>query len=558
MPLTSPRLRRGLLALVAAAAVLVWVGTVANTALDPDESQHLHAAWLVGQGQAPFAEFWEHHSPLLYYLLAPLTRGLADSPAVYFGGRALMALTAAAALCLVYRLAVRLSPGAALAAVTLLAFLPRFVQHATEVRPDVPALVAWLGALLALVRWRESGGAGRLWAAGLALGVAVAFTPKAAYGAPGIAAVVVLVEWGRGPGALGRALAGWGRLAAGAALPMLAMLGVLWLHGGGRALDGFTEHVLARALDFADFTKEGPVSEEGAGFLVLALAGLVLIARRLGRSTLEHPLHGTLLPPLAATVAVLLLPTTPAVYRHAWLPVLAGLAVYAGCALATAFPRSPGLAALAVLVGLVGPATISIRNAIVDGNSVQLGVMRRQLARACPGEPVLDGTALYVFRPAAYRYHVLMRGIRKWIAEGVIPEERIVEDVRQARPRVAYVDPRLRALVGPMADFLAQHYVPLPDGLLAAGAAIGPAPPRAGGRAEVELLLSETYRLSASPGAPEVDIAIDQRPVRPGLVRLEAGRHEVTWRGSVGLIRLTTLDCAERRALGTAPRALSR
>jgi len=39
---------------------------------------------------------------------------------------------------------------------------------------------------------------------------------------------------------------------------------------------------------------------------------------------------------------------------------------------------------------------------------------------------------------------------------------------------------------------------------------------------------------------------------------LEAGRHEVTWRGSVGLIRLTTLDCAERRALGTAPRALSR
>ena len=255
MPLTSPRLRRGLLALVAVTAGLVWVGTVLDKALDPDESQHLHAAWLVGQGQAPFADFWEHHSPLLYYLLAPLTRWLAESPAVYLAGRALMGLTAAAALFLVYRLAVRLSPGAAVAAVTLLAFLPRFVEHATEVRPDVPALAAWLGALLALVRWREGVGGAWVWAAGLALGVAVAFTPKAAYGAPGIAAVLVLVEWRRGPGAPGRVLAGWARLAAGAALPVLALLGVLWLHGGGRALDGFAENVLARALDFADFTR---------------------------------------------------------------------------------------------------------------------------------------------------------------------------------------------------------------------------------------------------------------------------------------------------------------
>jgi 4-amino-4-deoxy-L-arabinose transferase-like glycosyltransferase len=549
VPLTSPPLRRGLLALVAAAAVLVWVGTVANTALDPDESQHLHAAWLVGQGQAPFAEFWEHHSPLLYYLLAPLTRGLADSPAVYFGGRALMALTAAAALCLVYRLAVRLSPGAALAAVALLAFLPRFVQHATEVRPDVPALVAGLAALLLLVRWRETGGAGRLWAAGLALGVAVAFTPKAAYGAPGMAAVVVLAEWRGGPGALGRVLAGWARLGTGAALPVLALLGGLFLHGGWPALDGFAEDVLARSLAFADFTRQGPVTGEGVGFLALALAGLALTVSRQPRRVWGHALHGTLLPPLAATVAVLLLPATPAVYRHAWLPVLALVAVYAGCALAAAFARSRALAAVAVLVGLVGPATVSLQTALVDGNSAQLAVMRRQLARACPGEPVLDGTALYVFRPAAYRYHVLMRGIRKWIAEGAIPEERIVEDVRRARPRVAYADSRLRALVGPMADFLAQHYVPLPDGLLAAGAAVRPPPPRDGGRAEVELLLGETYRLATSPDVAEGEIAIDRQPVRPGLVRLEAGRHELSWRGPVGLIQLTTLDCAERRAL---------
>ena len=45
--------------------------------------------------------------------------------------------------------------------------------------------------------------------------------------------------------------------------------------------------------------------------------------------------------------------------------------------------------------------------------------MRRELRLACPGEAVLDGTALYVFRPAAYRYGALIRGVREWVARGL-------------------------------------------------------------------------------------------------------------------------------------------
>jgi hypothetical protein len=76
--------------------------------------------------------------------------------------------------------------------------------------------------------------------------------------------VVVLVEWGRGPGAIGRVLAGWGRLAA---VPR-SRCWRCWralAPTAARALDGFTEDVLARALDFADFTKVRPVSEEAPG-----------------------------------------------------------------------------------------------------------------------------------------------------------------------------------------------------------------------------------------------------------------------------------------------------
>jgi hypothetical protein len=534
-------------------AVLVWAGTALNKTLNADESQHLQAAWLVAGGAVPFADFWEHHMPLLYYVLAPLTRWVGESPAIYLVARALVVAIAALALGLVAGLGRRLSAGAALGAVAALAFQPRFVEHASEVRADVPALVAWLAGLLALVRWREDGGPAWLWRAGLLIGVALSFTLKTLYAAPGVALAIALAERGGGPGAAGRTLAAWARVVGGAAVPVLALLLGLALHGGRRGIEGFAEHVVAWTLVFADFTKEGPVTDEGLGFLALAAAGVALVVRAHGRATLVHPLHGPLLCPAAATAIVLLLPTTPAVYRHAWLPVMAVAGVYAGHALAGALgaartrrPAAVALAVVAVAAGLLGPASVSLATALADGNSRQFRLMRLELAHTCPGEPVLDGTALYVFRPAAHRYRVLIVGVREWIATGVVAEDVLVDDVRASRPRVAYVDTRLRGLVGPMAEFLARHYVRSADGLLVAGAAVRLAPPREAGRAYVELLHGETYRLATSPGA---EVAIDRQPVRPGLLRLTAGRHEVTWRGPVGVIELTTLPCAERASV---------
>ena len=322
-----------------------------------------------------------------------------------------------------------------------------------------------------------------------------------------MALAIALAERTRGPGAAGRTLAAWGRVVGGAALPVLALLLGLALHGGRRAIEGFAEHVVAWTLVFADFTKEGPVTDEGLGFLALAAAGVALVVRSHGRATLAHPLHGPLLCSAGATAIVLLLPTTPAVYRHAWLPVVAVAGVYAGHALAAALAATRtrrlaafALAAVAVAAGLLGPASVSLATALADGNSRQFRLMRLELAHTCPGEAVLDGTALYVFRPAAHRYRVLIVGVREWIATGVVSEDLLVDDVRASRPRVAYIDSRLRGLVGSMAEFLARHYVRSADGLLIAGAAVRLAPPREAGRAYVELLHGETYRLAASPG----------------------------------------------------------
>src|SRR5262249_57043293 len=147
----------------------------------PDESQHLHVAWLIGQGRVPYADFWEHHMPLLPLALAPVTRWFADRPDIYFVARTIMAATSVATFCLVYVLGGRVGPGVGIVAVALLAVQVRFLQHVIQVRPDAPALVTWLFTVLMLVRWR-GGERGRwLWVSALALGVTAALTPQAAF-----------------------------------------------------------------------------------------------------------------------------------------------------------------------------------------------------------------------------------------------------------------------------------------------------------------------------------------------------------------------------------------
>lgn len=38
-----------------------------------DHAEHIHASWLVWQGKIPYRDFFEHHNPLLWFLMAPVT-----------------------------------------------------------------------------------------------------------------------------------------------------------------------------------------------------------------------------------------------------------------------------------------------------------------------------------------------------------------------------------------------------------------------------------------------------------------------------------------------------
>ena len=49
--------------------LLIW-----RRSFDPDEMEHLHAAWSFAQGQTLYKDFFELHGPLFYFLLWPIPR----------------------------------------------------------------------------------------------------------------------------------------------------------------------------------------------------------------------------------------------------------------------------------------------------------------------------------------------------------------------------------------------------------------------------------------------------------------------------------------------------
>lgn len=539
--------------LVAGAIVVLGIAglgaaMVAHANLDPDESQHLHAAWLIAQGRVPYADFWEHHMPSLAYALAPITRWFADQPRVYFAGRVVMAVTAAAALGVVYVLGGRLGPGVGATAVVLLAVQFRFLQHSVQVRPDGPALLTWLATVLMLVRWREREVAGRLWMAGFGLGLTATLTPKAAFLGLGAAVVVLTTSW-HSPPRRPRQLRRIACFAAGCSVPLVGLLVWLAVAGGGRALRLFAEDVVVANLRFPDFIKQTGVGGEGVGFVLLGLAGIVMTLRRHGRSVLQHSVHGPLLIPTAVLSGILLLPSTPAVYSYTWLPVIASGSLYAGQALLAAVERARAGAgtrwpALLALVGgaLVAPVIVVGVLAFPPNrdNQAQFRRMSLELAYACPGEAVLDGGPLAVFRPTALRYPSLVRGLRTWIKQGVIPADVLVGDLWRARAPVGVFDSRLR-LGGPISAFIARYYVREPDGLLVAGASV-PLPAGAG-ETDIDLLIPGRYEIAVTP---DIRITIDGAIPTPPVTWLRGGHHRVAWSGAGGTLRLLILPCAQR------------
>src|SRR5271155_1174486 len=60
-------------ALIQVAIFYIWRLSLLQTlAINRDEFEHLHAAWLISRGLIPYRDFFEHHTPGFWLMLAPL------------------------------------------------------------------------------------------------------------------------------------------------------------------------------------------------------------------------------------------------------------------------------------------------------------------------------------------------------------------------------------------------------------------------------------------------------------------------------------------------------
>lgn len=176
------RAAAALLAALLAAAGLRW-SLAQNRYFDTDELEHLHAALLVGHGNVPFRDFFEHHGPAFWSILAPAAGAPADPYHKALAGRAVVSVFWLFTLALVARSRRGADSLEGPLAAVLLAWFGAFVAKSLEVRPDVPAAFLVAGAAWMIARPVAWSGQ---WAGAL-LGAALWFSPKAIFPGLGLA-----------------------------------------------------------------------------------------------------------------------------------------------------------------------------------------------------------------------------------------------------------------------------------------------------------------------------------------------------------------------------------
>jgi hypothetical protein len=154
-----------------------------NRAFWDDEIEHIHASWYVHNGQVPYRDFFEHHHPLLWFLLAPVISILGEGLAVLAVARLLMLLMAAGIAFLTWRIARRVGGDAqaGLLAVAILFANFMFIPCVMEVRPDVPMVFLALAAVERLLAHAQDGRLPRLLAAAFLAALSFLFLQKSLF-----------------------------------------------------------------------------------------------------------------------------------------------------------------------------------------------------------------------------------------------------------------------------------------------------------------------------------------------------------------------------------------
>lgn len=120
---------------VAALFYTMFVGTTAMA----DDLEHIHASWLVWNGEVPYRDFFEHHHSLMWYVFAPLVGVSGRNILIFYLLRFLMVLCSLLTLYIVFKLIKNYlaDKTAAWLAVNIFCFSTVALNAMVQFKPDI-------------------------------------------------------------------------------------------------------------------------------------------------------------------------------------------------------------------------------------------------------------------------------------------------------------------------------------------------------------------------------------------------------------------------------------
>jgi hypothetical protein len=467
-------------------SVILRAALTLNRELDMDEFQHLHTAWMVSRHYLIYRDFWEPHTPLLYYLLLPLFHFFREGPGLVIAARVVMSLTAFGILYMTYALSRLVNDRlTSLLAVLVLSYAFLFVQKSVEVRPDQPLVILWLASLWVSAR-ALSGGRRPLWFfyAGLLLGVGFLFSPKALIPLGALGFTLTALLFLPNPR---RSLLSFLKIqcayVSGFLPPALACLAFFYHLGALREMFNYT---LLENFTFPHtYHPTYLLYLRNICFFVLAFAGIAICVRNFQSYTrLERVCHlALLLPALFLLAVTLFLVAYP--FPQITLLFLPLFAVYGAGAFRNSLDRvltprrtpdgaqsgrvmpSPKGAlffACTTAAALLIPCALLLlkERPFTKTNAGQFRTMEYVLSLTRPTDAVFDGEEAYVFRPQAYFYGSLVQGVVWRIQHGEVNDD-IPRSLISTDCRVVIYDGRVATLPRPDQLFIESRYEPSPE-----------------------------------------------------------------------------------------------
>ncbi len=524
--------RHFLLALIGMAAVVHFLAAL-HGKRNLDEFQFVANGWDIYRGLAPYRDFWDNHGPLPNYFFAlPFLVWPATHEVFYplrlvafFISLCNVALTGWAA-----RIAFPNIRYAGRLAAALLLCAPLYLIKAREIRGDIFLMVAWCGALVALLyglRYRREIATTL---GGFLCGAALWSTPKGLFiifcGALILAADSLYRRSARVRHWIGFGAGVFGSIAA-----LAFTVFLLGIHGE------FFELAFAQSVGRP---RHGSISAFTSTiwthpfWMALALAaigqGALATYRRNRLFWAERVLWSPAL--FIIVYYFFLLPSRNPQSLLPLHPLVALLGVALTTRMFTTFRRlfsklrKEWVLCLIVLAmtALLLSKTLHLRE--VRGDFHRVINYANQLAISIPpGDTVLSGEGPPCFRPSALWYHVLVEDVRKHYALGKLPFN-IPTELQRKSVRWIAMDPRLRTLPVKDRTFFQENYLPMArtqfgnkHELLAAGKVL-PLKPEP---TSVTIAIARHYWLTDDQGR-EISLLVDNQPTSRS-VYLERGEH---------------------------------